>query len=193
MVNLRIMEKEDLPLIVDWFNNPDFLGEFWDYFPLQRSTVEIEKVLEGNLFEQKYFMIEKKDGSKIGYVSHFCTLHPLGKLLEIGYVIAPNQRRKGYCTEAVRLILDYLFLSRSVERIQASTHADNRASQRVLEKTGFKKEGIMRRALFNKGDWKDGVLYSILREEWKRTEDTTRTEKLNKTLSVTRAKRTHNK
>jgi RimJ/RimL family protein N-acetyltransferase len=161
------MEKEDLPLIIDWFNNPDFLGEFWDYFPMQTSRVEIEKVLEGNLFEQKYFIIEKKDGSKIGYVSQFNMLHPLGKVLEIGYVMAPDQRCKGYCTEAVHLILDYLFLSRSVERIQASTHADNKASQRVLEKTGFKKEGTMRRVLFNKGDWKDGILYSILREEWK--------------------------
>ena len=164
-VNLRIMEKEDLPLMMDWFNNPDFLGEFWDYFPLQRFRGEIEKILEGDLFEQKYFIIEKKDGSKIGYVSHFNVLHPLGKLMEIGYVIAQNERCKGYCTEAVRLIIDYLFLSRSVERIQASTHVDNKASQRVLEKTGFKKEGIMRRALFNKGNWKDGVLYSILREE----------------------------
>ena len=151
-------------------------------FHLQTSRVEIEKVLEGNMFEQKYFTIEKKDGSRIGYVSHFNMLHPLGKLLEIGYVIAPNQRCKGYCTEAVRLILDYLFLSRSAERIQASTHVDNGASQRVLEKTGFKKEGTMRRALFNKGDWKDGVLYSILREEWKEPKMHTRTEKLNNTL-----------
>jgi ribosomal-protein-alanine N-acetyltransferase len=166
-VNLRVMEKEDLPLVMDWFNNPDFLGEFWDCFPLQRSRVEIEKVLEDNPFENKYFVVEKKNGSKIGYVTHFNMLHPLGKLLEIGYVMAPNERCKGYCTEAVHLILDYLFLSRSVERIQASTHVDNRASQRVLEKTGFKREGVMRRALFNKGDWKDGFLYSILREEWK--------------------------
>jgi len=166
-VNLKIMEKEDLPLIMDWFNNPDFLGEFWDCFPLQRSKVEIEKVLESNLFENKYFDIEKKDGSKIGYVSHFSMLHPLGKLLEIGYVIAPNERYKGYCTEAVYLMHDYLFLSRSVMRIQASTYVDNRASQRVLEKTDFKREGVMRRALFNKGDWKDGILYSIFREEWK--------------------------
>jgi len=164
-VNLRIMEKEDLALIVNWLNNPSFMGEFWDYLPLQRCRFEIERVIENDLFEPEYFMIEKKDRTIIGYVSHFNMLHPLGKLLEIGYVIAPNERGKGYCTEAVSLILDYLFLSRSAERIQASTHVDNRASQRVLEKAGFKREGVMRKALFNKGAWKDGVLYSILREE----------------------------
>ena len=166
-VNLRVMEKEDLPLIVAWSNNPDFLGEFWDYFPLQRSALEIENVIESDVFEPVYFIIEKKDGTIIGFVNHFNMLHPLGKLLEIGYAIARNERGKGFCTEAVTLILDYLFLSRSAERIQASTHADNKASQRVLEKAGFKREGMIRKALFNKGDWKDGVLYSILREEWK--------------------------
>ncbi len=165
-MNLRIMEKDDLGLLVNWSNNPDFMGEFWDYFPLQRSRLEIEGVIESNLFEAEYFLIEKKDGTIIGYVNHFSMLHPLGKLLEIGYVIAPNERGKGYCTEAVRLILDYLFLSRSAQRIQASTHIDNKASQRVLEKVGFQREGVMRKALFNKGSWKDGVLYSILREEW---------------------------
>jgi RimJ/RimL family protein N-acetyltransferase len=94
-------------------------------------------------------------------------LHPLGRLLEIGYVLVPEERRKGYCTEAVQLMLDYLFLSKNVERIQASTHLENKASQRVLEKTGFKREGIMRKALFSRGHWKDGVTFSILREEWR--------------------------
>jgi RimJ/RimL family protein N-acetyltransferase len=166
-VNLRIMEKEDLPLFVEWSNNPDFLGEFWDFSPAQRSRTEIEKTLENNPFEYRHFIIEKKDGTRIGLMNHFNMLHPMGKLLEIGYVLVPKERLKGYCTEAVQLILEYLFLSKNVERIQASTHLENKASQRVLEKTGFKREGIMRKVLFSRGQWKDGVIFSILREEWK--------------------------
>jgi RimJ/RimL family protein N-acetyltransferase len=175
LVNLRVMEKEDLQLFAEWSNDPEFLGEFWDFSPQQRSKTEIEKTLENNPFEYKHFMIEKKNGSRIGLINHFNTLHPLGKLLEIGFVLAPEERCKGYCTEAVQLVLDYLFLSKDVIRIQASTHVENKASQRVLEKTGFKEEGIMRKALFNGGQWQDGVTYSILREEWKKPKVLTRT------------------
>jgi ribosomal-protein-alanine N-acetyltransferase len=173
-VNLRVMEKEDVSLFAEWFNNPHFLGEFWDFSPAQRSKAEIEKTLENNPFEYGHFIVEKKDGTRIGLINHFNMLHPLGRLLEIGYVLIPEERSKGYCTEAVQLILDYLFLSKNVERIQASTHLENKASQRVLENTGFKREGIMRKALFSRGHWQDGALFSILREEWKRPKIITR-------------------
>jgi RimJ/RimL family protein N-acetyltransferase len=43
----------------------------------------------------------------------------------------------------------------------------NKASQKVLENAGFVKEGTVRKAAFNRGEWSDGYIYSILREEWK--------------------------
>lgn len=43
----------------------------------------------------------------------------------------------------------------------------NIGSQKVLEKAGFIKEGIVRKMMFNKVDWRDCILFSILREEWK--------------------------
>lgn len=64
-------------------------------------------------------------------------------------------------------MVDYLFLSKENMRIQAQTDARNVASQRVLEKAGFKKEGTLRKNFFMRGDWTDTLLYSILREEWK--------------------------
>jgi RimJ/RimL family protein N-acetyltransferase len=165
VVNLRVMEKEDLPLFAEWANNPEVLGE---YFPLlQRSRTEMEKALENNPFEPKIFIIKKKDGTEIGFISHIHMLHPMGKLLEIGYVIIPSERGKGYCTEAVKIMTDYLFLSKDIVRIQAHTDRRNVASQKVLEKVGFKKEGIVRKSVFIRGEWRDWLLYSILREEWK--------------------------
>ena len=163
-VNLKVMEKEDLPLFAEWINKPEVFGE---YNPLhQMSRTEAEKMLE-NPLELKPFFIEKKDGSKIGFVAHFNVLHVAGKLLEIGYSLVPNERGKGYCTEAVRIMVDYLFLSRETMRIQASTDTRNLASQKVLEKAGFKKEGTMRKYFFIRGETRDSYLYSILREEWK--------------------------
>jgi RimJ/RimL family protein N-acetyltransferase len=163
-VNLRVMEKEDLPKLAEWFNEPEFMGEYNGL--RQTSRTETEKILESPL-ELKDFFIEKKDGTKIGFITHFYVLHVAGKQLEIGYSLAPNERGKGYCTEAVNLMVDYLFLSKESIRIQAQTDAKNVASQRVLEKAGFKKEGMLRKNFFMRGNWTDTLLYSILREEWK--------------------------
>ena len=159
------MEKEDLPLYAKWINNPELLGEYIS--PGQTSTTEIEKRRENNPFEFKTFIIEKKDGNKIGWVAHFYVLHPMGKLLEIGYVLVPDERGKGYCTEAVMIMVDYLFLTKEMLCIQAITDTRNIASQKVLEKAGFTKEGTIRKRFFSRGEWRDDYLYSILRKQWK--------------------------
>jgi ribosomal-protein-alanine N-acetyltransferase len=163
-VNLRIVEKEDFPLLAEWFNKLEVFGE---YNPLhQMSKTEVEKIFESP-HEEKLFIIEKKDGSKIGFITHFYVLHVAGRQLEIGYSLLPNERAKGYCSEAVKIMVDYLFLSRDTGRIQAQTDPRNMASQKVLEKVGFKKEGTIRRQFFTRGERRDAYIYSILREEWK--------------------------
>jgi RimJ/RimL family protein N-acetyltransferase len=173
-VNLRVMEKEDLPLFTEWFNNPEFNGEL--FAPVQRSRAEIEKSYsEPSPFEGKRFIIEKKDGTKIGWIVHFNMLHPMGKFLEIGYALAPNERGKGYCTEAAKIMVDYLFLAKEIACIQAITDVRNTASQKVLENAGFQKEGTIRKRFSIRGEWRDGYLYSILREEWKEPKILTKT------------------
>jgi RimJ/RimL family protein N-acetyltransferase len=172
-VNLKVIEKEDLPLFAEWINKPEFLGE---YNPLrQTSRAEIEMNHDERKLEQTEFLVERKDGSKIGYIWHFTLMHPAGKLLEIGYFLAPSERGKGYCTEAVKIMADYLFLSRDIMRVQATADARNLASQKVLEKAGFKKEGMVRKLFFIRGEWRDAYLYSLLREEWKEPKILTKT------------------
>jgi len=113
----------------------------------------------------------KKDGTKIGTVLHLLN----GNYMEIGYIVVPNEREKSYGSEAIKIIVDYLFLSKELVRVQAITGVDNFASHRVLEKAGFTKEGIMRNSAFIRGEWKDGCLYSILRREWKEPKILTKT------------------
>ncbi len=168
-VNLRILEKEDLGTFTDLGNDPEFFGEFV-WLP-QQSRMEREKWYENLPPEARFFFIEKKDGAKIGTISHFL----VGPHMEIGYLLIPNERRKGYCTEAVQIMVDYLFLSKKLERIQATADVDNMASQRVLQKAGFQKEGIVRKDMFMRGQWRDGCLFSILREEWKQPKILTKT------------------
>ena len=172
-VNLRILEKEDLPLLAEWFNNPEFFGEFNPLRQLFRE--EIEKMLS-DPHELRPFVVEKKDGSKVGFIAHFYVLHPAGKQLEVGYSLVPSERGKGYCTEALKIMVEFLFLSKDTNRIQAMTDPRNLASQKALQKAGFKKEGVLRKTLFSRGEWRDASIYSILREDWKEPKILTRTE-----------------
>jgi len=168
-VNLRIIEKEDLPLYVKWINDPAFFGE---YNPLEQTTkLEMEKDYDAAHPDRKRFFVEKKDGTKIGSVG----VYPIGDLWEIGFSLISGERRKGYGTEAVTMMVDYLFLSKDLVRIQATTDLRNTASQSLLEKVGFKREGVVRMSMFIHGEWRDMILYSILRNEWKEPKILTKT------------------
>ena len=168
-VNLKVIEKEDLPLLAEWSNSAEYLG---DYLWLrQQSKAEWERRYDNLTSDTKWFFIEKKDGTKIGTMFHWL----IGNLLEISCILTSNERRRGYGTEATRLMVDYLFLSKDIVRIQAHTNARNVASQKLLQKVGFKKEGIIRKSVFARGEWRDRALLSILREEWKEPKILTRT------------------
>ncbi|MEI6310513.1 MAG: GNAT family protein, partial [bacterium] len=66
----------------------------------------------------------------------------------------------------VQMMVDYLFLRKDIVWIQAETHPDDLAAQRVLQKAGFTKEGLIRRSFFSRGIYRDSAMWSILREEW---------------------------
>ncbi len=159
-VNVKIMEKEDLRVLLEWDNNPEFMGE---YEPFRQETrTELEKTYD-NLQDAQWFLVEKKDGTKIGYIAHFL----MAGEVELGYFVVPNERSKGYVTEAIKIMVDYLFLSKGIVRIQAKADPENLASWKALEKAGFKKEGVLRKTFYCRGKWRDDCMYSILREEWK--------------------------
>jgi ribosomal-protein-alanine N-acetyltransferase len=169
-VDLRIAEKEDLSLLHEWFNMPELIGR---YNPLdaQESKTDVEKRYEKLGSERIWFLVLKKDGSRIGFFG----IGLVGNYWEIGYALISSERGKGYCVEAVQLAVDYLFMSKDLVRIQATTHTENVVSQKILEKTGFQREGRIRKGMFAWGGWADLYLYSILREEWKEPKILTKT------------------
>ena len=73
-------------------------------------------------------------------------------MVEIGYGIAPSQQKQGFATEAVKLLLKEAFSRTEIQVVIAHTAPSNRASQRVLEKNGFSREG-------SKVDPKDGEVW----------------------------------
>lgn len=165
LVDLKTLEREDLPTWQNWFVDPEFAGP-WLWYPRQTSLQETEKVFLDQKPDQGRFLVVTKDGRKVGVAVHF-NPSTLYEWMEIGYRILTGERGKGYATEATQILVDYLFLTRTLERIQATTEAENVGSQRVLLKAGFRKEGDIRRGWMMWGTWRDGAVFSILREEWK--------------------------
>jgi aminoglycoside 6'-N-acetyltransferase len=72
----------------------------------------------------------------------------------------------GYASEGVRLLIDYLFSNRPLERIEAVTGAENLPSKKLLENLGFTLEGRTRKSYFVRGEYTDSLHYGLLREEW---------------------------
>jgi RimJ/RimL family protein N-acetyltransferase len=173
-VNLRVMEKDDIDFLAEFNNDIDCGGEYEPINQMSKSElIKMFDTLQSSQIDFKVFMIQKKDGSKIGEIHH--RLRGPGHGMEISYGLVPNERGKGYGTEAIQLMVDYLFLSKDFARIQAIVDVRNNASQRVLEKSGFQREGIVRNCLFSRGELRDYYLYSIIREEWKEPKILTKT------------------
>jgi RimJ/RimL family protein N-acetyltransferase len=101
----------------------------------------------------------------LGHIEFFKTVNYLDEY-ELSYqVYAPEQRGKGITTEAVNLLVRYLFEAKRVNRIRLVIHPDNRASRRLAEKCGFKHEGTARGAWYHKGVHRDVEIYAILHDD----------------------------
>ena len=83
----------------------------------------------------------------------------------VSIALTPEARGHGYGTEAQRQLTRYLFAHTQAHRIEAGTEITNVGEQRALEKAGFTREGVLRGALFRRGQWHDCVFYGILRDD----------------------------
>jgi RimJ/RimL family protein N-acetyltransferase len=85
---------------------------------------------------------------------------------DLGYVLARRAWGQGYATEAIRALVEFGFGRLALHRIWATCDVENRASARVLEKVGMRREGHLRQNVRRKGEWRDSYLYAILAPEW---------------------------
>ncbi len=80
----------------------------------------------------------------------------------LGYWIGAKYANQGHMTAAVRAVVPFVFDSLELHRLEAACIPSNTASIRLLEKTGFKREGLARRYLRINGVWQDHLLYALL-------------------------------
>lgn len=112
--------------------------------------------------EEKSFLIVDSKDRLLGS----CGIHHIdlrNNRGEIGYWVRSSATRQEVATEAVRLACQWAFQEGGLHRIEIVVSVENVASQRVAEKAGGIREGILRQRLLLHGRWHDCVLYSILK------------------------------
>ena len=112
----------------------------------------------------QYAMARRDDDVLIGDVG--VNRHDNGRQAEIGFTLARSSWRQGYAYEAVSRVLDQLFRVDGLLRVSADCDARNQASARLLDRLGFRREGLRRAHTWIKGEWTDDLLFGLLAEEW---------------------------
>jgi len=107
----------------------------------------------------------KKEKTLVGCIS-LKKIDWIDRKAEVGYWLGKDWRGRGLMTEALGLVLNFSFEKLKLHRIFAFVFSDNIASQRVLEKMGFKKEGELREHKYRFGKWKDAIVFGILEKEF---------------------------
>jgi len=124
------------------------------YIDLQNAYQPFEKDRYYDLGIEK-----REDGRLIGLIGLMCQEHRQGL---IGWALGINARGKGYATEAASALIAFGFSELGLHRIYAVTSSVNRASWKVMERVGMRKEAHLREAEFREGEWIDTLIYAIL-------------------------------
>jgi RimJ/RimL family protein N-acetyltransferase len=110
-----------------------------------------------------YVIEDTTDGSLLGGITlrHF---DPMRGVIEVGYWLFEHARGRGLATRAVQAVAREAFAS-GLWRVEAHVRTGNEASERVLERAGFTREGIKRRFLRHGGGRVDATVFSRLADE----------------------------
>jgi RimJ/RimL family protein N-acetyltransferase len=130
-----------------------------------RSDVASQRI--SDLYQgrgEKFQWIVESDGQPAGWITLVVNNweHGLG---ELGYALSSVFQGRGLMTRAVGYLLGEVFHRTTLERVEARCAVDNLASRRVLEKNGFRYEGVLRGYFKLRGRRVDNLLYAILRRD----------------------------
>lgn len=163
---LRAWTRNDLPSLVKYANNQEVSKNLTDKFPYPYKKEDGLRFLEmvAKNDPQSVFAIEINDEAA-GAIG----LHPQDdihcKNAELGYWLAQPYWGKGIITEAIKQIVAYGFQNFDINRIFARPFGSNTASQRVLEKAGFKLEATFKKTIFKREVYEDELYYAFRKNE----------------------------
>jgi RimJ/RimL family protein N-acetyltransferase len=163
-IALRPLRDSDAPILAKLADNEKIGLNLRDGFPFPYTIDDAMSFIKRFMHSNSIFAIEFK-GEYVGNIS----LTPCGnvyrKTAEIGYFIGEPYWNKGIATIAVNLITDFGFNQLGFARIHSGIYEYNPASQRVLEKCGYVKEGVFRKSVFKNNRLWDEIRYAKINPE----------------------------
>ncbi len=169
VVRLRPRETSDIPRIVEACNDPD--TAYYTTVPSPYAEADArewlaaqpEKMAKGENIE--FAIADPESGLLLGSVGFVKFSWP-NRRAEVGYWQHPDSRGKGFTTRGLTLLCRWGFETLGLERCEGLVEKGHIGSQRVLEKAGFQKEGVLRSFIENKGVRMDMVMFSLLKSEF---------------------------
>jgi RimJ/RimL family protein N-acetyltransferase len=162
-VVLRAWRLEDVPAVAAACRDPEiahWLALVPQPYTEEHARLYIEDCIDAPEDRQPFAITDASSGEVVGSIDMRISRLQTG---HIGYWMAPQARGRGICTEALRTLSRWAIEELDVGRVELVTDPENIASQRVAEKAGFQREGVLRSMLLNRdGSRRDGVMFSLL-------------------------------
>jgi RimJ/RimL family protein N-acetyltransferase len=166
---LRPWRLEDVPRVTEICQDPEIAR--WTRIPSPYTEEHARTWIEQTSREwdehtQATFAVTDAESDEVlGAIALHVRRDGFGLQASIGYWVAAEARGRGVATAALRLISGWGLRELDLPRVQLVTDPENDASQRVAEKAGFQREGILRRYLEDAHGRRDCVMFSLLAEE----------------------------
>ena len=166
---LRRLTLDDANDIFEYASEPDVAKYVpWEHHKSIEDSLTFLNFALAKYKEKKvsdWGIVLKENNKLIGTIAfHWWSIDHASA--EVGYALSKNHWNKGLTTEALNEILKFGFKKMELNRIEGRTRVENIASQSVLKKAGMSYEGTMREQFFTKGDYRDFIMFSILRKEY---------------------------
>ena len=164
---LRPWDPEDAPALVKHANNPRVAGNLRDGFPYPYTMTDARKwlAMAGDNKDDVILAIEVGGEAAGGIGLHgFKDVYRYNG--EIGYWLSEAFWGMGIMSDAVGMMVEYAFTQTRWLRLFASIYQHNLSSMRVLEKNGFTREAIHKKAVMKGGELLDEHLFALLKERW---------------------------
>ena len=169
-VKLRIVRMRDAKAIQDLvLSNREWLRPWEATNPDAPQSFDFKAQIRGllrSMDDQTGMpMVIEMDGHVVGQLNVANILYGSVSSAVIGYWVSPEVAGRGVTPTAVALATDYLFNTVGLHRVEIAIRPENAASLRVVEKLGFRYEGLKRGYIHINGGWRDHLIFALLAEE----------------------------
>ena len=157
---LRGWTEDDVQALVSACNDSE-ITHWIPAIPSPYTEAHALAYVRGEIHAEERSLAITLDGVVVGAIG--LAVNSLNYRGRIGYWVAATARGRGICTRALRVLSRWAFEELELKRLDLITDPDNRASQRVAEKAGFQREGVLRAHLRHPdGRVRDSVMFSLL-------------------------------